>query len=128
MTGRHTLLAIDGRPETLAYLAELGLTLPAGFTSRHATWDEVQRAVERLPGHALGPRVEAGVRAFQCVLLAGAEPVTTLSFAVDGDASRLAGTLGDPCLPLLRLLAEDLGPVVVLLSATEPLLLEAPKR
>ena len=53
--------------------------------------------------------------------------MTSLMFAEEDGAPVLGGTRGDPCLALLRELARDVGPLVILLNASQPLLVEAPQ-
>jgi hypothetical protein len=122
----NTLLAVDGSPAVLQVLAELGLTLPPTFRSRFAREDEVDRAVKQLPGHMLTPSDEPpGAPRFVRMLHKGKEPVGALQFvARPGTQAVLAGLRGDPCLALLRVLSREVGPLVVLLQAQSPIVID----
>jgi len=125
MSALHTLLAVDGTPNVLAYLSDLGLELDASFRSRWPTLEEVRAALSRMEGWSLGPPDAPEARRFWCELLHGREHVCMLMFTAREHGRVLAGTRGDPCLPLLRELAREAGPLVVLLNAEEPLVVGA---
>lgn len=129
MSVLHTVLAIDGSDSVLSYLDGLGLKLPQGFRSRHPTLGEVRSAVARMAGWRLGEPDHPEARRFWCDLYRDNLSVTALLFAAPDGADRalLSGARGDPCLQLLRELAKDSGPLVLLLNAEEPLLVEATK-
>jgi hypothetical protein len=125
MSALHTLLAVDGTPDVLEYLADLGLQLAGDFRSRWPTLDEVRAAVARREGWSLGAPDSSSGRRFWCELSRGGELTCSLLFTERENERVLAGTRGDPCLPLLRELAREVGPLVVLLNAEEPLLVGA---
>ena len=122
----NALLAVDGSPAVLAYLAELGLPLAPTFRSRFAREDEVERAVKLLPGHALLRSDEPpGAPRFVRVLQKGTAPVGALQFAAKpGSPVVLAGLRGDPCFALLRVLCREVGPLVVLVQAQSPIVID----
>lgn len=124
MSTLNTLLAVDGSAEVLRYLAELGLSLPPTFRSRFASEGEVERAVKLLPGHALLAADAPAAPRFVRMLHKGSEPVGALHFARKGDAAVLAGLRGDPCLALLRVLSREVGPLVILLQAQSPIVID----
>lgn len=130
MSVMNILLAIDGRPEVLTYLGEMGLKLPAGFRSKHPALEHVKTAVGRMRGWRMGApdQQTQNQKKFWCDLFRDELCVTSLMFAVDdaGDAV-LGGTRGDLALPLLQELAREEGPLVVLFNAETPMLVEAPQ-
>ena len=128
MSVMNILLAIDGRPEVLKYLAEMGLALPEGFRSKHPPLAQVKTALGRMRGWRLGEPDQPKQRKFWCELYRDELQVTTLMFALDdaGDAV-LGGTRGDLAMPLLQELAREQGPLVILFNAEKPLLVEAPQ-
>ena len=128
MSVLNTLLAIDGSPDVLKYLAEMGLTLPSGFRSRHPQFAEVKKVVAGMKGWALRDPDRPNEKKFWCDLYRDGLCVTTLMFSNESaGAPLLGGTRGDLAMPLLKELARELGPLVVLYNAEKPLLVEAPQ-
>ncbi|MBS2028897.1 MAG: hypothetical protein JST54_13430 [Deltaproteobacteria bacterium] len=128
MSVMNILLAIDGRPEVLKYLAEMGLALPEGFRSKHPPLAHVKTALGRMRGWRLGEPDHPTQKKFWCDLYQGDLCISTLMFALDdaGDAV-LGGTRGDLAMPLLQELAREQGPLVILFNAEKPMLVEAPQ-
>ena len=126
MSALHTLLRIDGRPEVLRYLGEMGLPLPEGFCSRHPTLSDVRAALAQLPGWTLREPEDFRGRTW-CDLFRDGLCLTTLMFESPEGAPEpvLAGTRGDPALALLRELARRTGPLVVLVNSETPIKVEA---